>query len=600
VLDEDWANDAVINVRDLIGAYVTAYVNDDGDIIAIKEVKSTFLVGEFDAAGTLAAGGLDGLVFDADKEYDVVLPAAPAVPFATVGFTNGETDATLTAVTTTDTYKIAVDVSGKKIKDVYSVSVWDLSNGLAFYFDEDMLEDDNLNGYDFKLDDNDEIDLGSFVLLGADSLDAIADDDVVYVYTAGGFITKIEVGTETVSGEVTKVNAASDTFTIDGKAYSEGAGYIGTDPAAGDEVKLVLDYAGDVYDVDAISVADTYAVVIKAVDGAAATATTFAETPQVELLLADGSSKVFDAKASSINDANVITAAHAWKSGPSEEMEPGSLIKYGLNADGVITSITPLTEVTGAAVTGVMEAGSKLSASGYYSGYKVKNDAVIFVYDGTFTVAGFFGANLDADDFSTTELSKILDTTSLRAFYTVNSSGLIDTMVIHSGAVVSDDVYGVAVANGTNNSDAGFYVDVLVDGVKESYNAIAAYSNRTLVHEIEFDTNGNVTLTPVVLGTNAVNGTAAPTGPATSFKLSINSNNVVAVDAGITGAGTFDVSSAAFTLASDVDVYVWDGTKYTIGKLSDLKSNLTAAEFFDLGASADRDGVVDLVLITKL
>ena len=41
--------DAVINMKQYQGAYVTAYMNDDEDIIAIDEVKSVFLKGDWNA-----------------------------------------------------------------------------------------------------------------------------------------------------------------------------------------------------------------------------------------------------------------------------------------------------------------------------------------------------------------------------------------------------------------------------------------------------------------------------------------------------------------------------------------------------------------------
>ena len=48
VVGEAEVNDAVVNIRDYLGAYVTAYCNDDNEIIAVSEVKSTFLTGEYD------------------------------------------------------------------------------------------------------------------------------------------------------------------------------------------------------------------------------------------------------------------------------------------------------------------------------------------------------------------------------------------------------------------------------------------------------------------------------------------------------------------------------------------------------------------------
>jgi hypothetical protein len=597
VLTDTMADDAVANVRELVGAYVKAYVNDDGEIIAIKSVESTFLTGEFDLAGAALA---IGDVFEAEKDYDVQ-DIAGLTPAANKYYTNGKVDAVfagLGAAAATE-YKIAADVSGVKIKDIYSISAW--TPNAAFYFEEDMLEDDNLNGYDFTLNDNDEINLKSFALFGADSLEDMKEDDVIYVYTAGGKITRIEVGTETVEGEVTKVNNAGDTFTIGGKAYEEGTMYVGTDPAAGDEVKLILDYAGNVYDVDSITSSNTYAVVIETKDG---TAGTFGTTPEIQLLLADGTAKTFEVKPSKINDATIIPTAspYNWLDAAGQAVQPGSIVKYGVDADGVITSMSAKTEI----VT-QMNAGSKLSAAGYYNGAKVKDDAIVLVYDGAvaFTNAAFLPglAVLDADDFSTTTVSKILDTSTLRAYYTLNTAGQIDFMVIDSGAVVSDEIYGVVTEVGANNSDAGFYAVMLIDGAEVEKDAAASYAALKAVDvltEVSYDTNGVATVQNAETAALATAGTALPTVPATFFKLSINSSNVVAVDATITGAGTFDVAAAPFTLAADVKVYKWTGSKYELATLSDLKSNLTSAKFFDTGAVADRDGVVDVVLITKL
>ena len=52
VLTETLADNAVADVRDMVGAYVTAYKNSDGDILAIKEVKSVFLEGKFSGTQT--------------------------------------------------------------------------------------------------------------------------------------------------------------------------------------------------------------------------------------------------------------------------------------------------------------------------------------------------------------------------------------------------------------------------------------------------------------------------------------------------------------------------------------------------------------------
>ncbi|MDD3537908.1 MAG: S-layer homology domain-containing protein [Eubacteriales bacterium] len=617
VLTDTDADDAVTNVRDLVGAYVKAYVNDDGEIIAIKSVESTFLTGEFDA---LSAGSVVGNVFEADKDYDVVgadylyntgVPATPQISFA-----NGKKDAAFVApVATPAEYKIAADVSGVKIKDIYSVSIWTPS--AAFPFEEDMLEDDNLNGYDFTLDDNDEINLKSFALFGADSLEDMKEDDIVYVYTAGGKITRIEVGTETVEGEVTRVNNASDTFTIGGKAYEEGTMYVGTDPAAGDEVKLILDYAGNVYDVDSIASANTYAMVVgvnAAVPGA------FGTAPEILLVLADGTNKTFEVDAKAVDDGTASAAinktSYVWNDGTAgDPVNEGALIKYNVNADGEINAITGLVEIDGTA-------GSKLSKTGYFMGAKVKSDATILVYDGprAFTFGGaasFFAAGgIDEDDFSATTLDKILDST-ITGYYTKNTSGLIDFMIIDSGAVVSDEVYGVVTATGTNNSSAGFYATLLIDGVETTVDAVTDYvalvAPATLV-EVAYDTAGVATLTEVLTAPTAkaaVGSAVAPTPATDYFKFTVNSSNVVtaytqpdATAAALTIAGTkFDISNdLPITLAEDVAIYKLNaaGTKYEKATMTYLKANLESVMFFDTGEAADQNDVVDVVLITKL
>lgn len=596
-LTDAMADDAIADVRDLVGAQVKAYVNDDNEIIAIKSVESEFLTGEFD----LAIAGPPTEFETDDETYDVIAFASLA---AADYYTNGKADAGVFGVAgaaAATEYKIAADVSGVKINDIYSISQWTLTDD--FYFDEDMLEDDNLNGYDFTLDDYNKIDLSSFELLGVDSLADIEEDDVIYVYTAGGTITKIEVGTETVEGEVTKVNSTNDTFTMGGKAYDASAVMVAAAPSAGDEVEFILDYAGDVYDVDTISDATNYAMVAAVNDGVAGV---FGSVPEIQLVLADGTNKIFEADADAIDDgtnAIINPTTLAWTDGVANApVNVGALIKYSVNADGEIDAITALTEVDATAGT------ADVTSTGYYNGAKIKSDAVVLVYDGGVAfafggAASYYAAAIDEDDFSATTVADILGTDNIASYYSVNSSGLIELMIVDSGAVVSDEIYGVVTEVGTNNSDAGRYAVMLIAGEEVTKDAAGNYAALiaagTLV-EVAYDTNGVATLQNAETAALAAAGTAAPTGPATSFKLSINSSNVVALDATITGAGTFDVDTAPFTLIEGVQIYKWNGTEYEVATMSDLKSNLTAAKFLDTGAAADRDGIVDIVLITKL
>ena len=92
------------------------------------------------------------------------------------------------------------------------------------------------------------------MLLGANKLSDIDEDNIVYVYVGeSGKIRKVEVGTEVVSGEVTRVEgtagAENQKFTIGGTKYS--LAYddqdAGTIPVPKDEVTAYLNYAGKIY-----------------------------------------------------------------------------------------------------------------------------------------------------------------------------------------------------------------------------------------------------------------------------------------------------------------------------------------------------------------
>ena len=169
---------ALINTIPYVGAYVIAYENKDGDIIAIAEVNSTFLTGKYTKANVFKADGVEYTLTGGTTSYTFEKVAYDAKSFA-----NGQISSptTVGAVTTPDgIVTLGAKVSGKTIKEVYSVTKW---NGeTPFQFETDMLADKAINGYKFKKDDNKEIDLNSFALFGVDQLDAIKKDNVVVVY----------------------------------------------------------------------------------------------------------------------------------------------------------------------------------------------------------------------------------------------------------------------------------------------------------------------------------------------------------------------------------------------------------------------------------
>jgi len=430
VLTNTHADNAVANVRDFIGAYVTAYANDDYEIIAIKEVKSVFLTGEFDSV----TGGLVGNVFEADKDYDVVGDAY--YDTNDDEFVNGVAGP-LTPSAATE-YKIAANVSGVKIKDIYSISVWTVSDD--FMFEDGDLEDDNIDGNKFTLDDNDEIDLGSFALIGVDSLEDIDEDNVVYVYSAGtpAKITRIEVGTEVVEGVVTKISSDEKKITVDGKVYEyadENIDALTNAVAKGgvgleDEVVLYLDVNGYIYDMD-VNVKDggNYGIILETADE---TAGLNGNAAKVKLFLADGTDEVFDVDIDEVSATSLISAAGAWTTAAKAG---GVLVEYGLDSDGVIDYLKDMTADANYNVA--PGADKKLTAKLTYNGVPVASDAILFTADVT---DPSFDPK-DEDFYGVTTVAKAKGSEFKAAYYAKNNK--ITLMVIQGTGTDTDLVYGV-------------------------------------------------------------------------------------------------------------------------------------------------------------
>jgi len=513
------ADDALINAYPYVGAVVSAYVNDDDDIIAIKEVFSTFVNGVYKAADDQikdAAGTKYDLVNNALKfEY---LEVGNAV--AAKSFTNGKEAGTITksGIDADTYYTFAVDLSGKNIKKIYSVNKWSLVAGqMVDKEDLEDLEDNQLLGYDFPEDDNGNIDEEAFELIGVNALSDIKEDMVVYVYTEKGNkdsdITRVAVGTETASGVVTKVSKDDTEITIDGKVYKYAAGDKAElknngadnldDPVevgeidVDDEVKLYLDAYGFIYDSDKIAGdADKFAVVLDA--GNASNG--LKDEYQVELFLADGTTKTFtiddDKDDLPVTTAGVaakgelmITDKSDSKNVTDVAIKAGSLIKYGLNKSGEINSM----EVFEGSVNGnyvgdiaTPENGKVVTKKGYWDGKEIKSDAVIFTCD---------GEDLSDDDsYDVAKLESVLDSDEVSGFYFTNSKNQIEGALL-VGFETTKDVFG-AVSDWAKGANDLLDVEMYVDGAPKDYKAdmkdLNDFDDTGKIYKLKFNANGEI------------------------------------------------------------------------------------------------------------
>lgn len=346
--------DSDINLQKYVGAYVIPFTKD-GDIIAMGDVKSTFLTGTYDT--TTQKLDVDGV------EYSV----ANTVTVDAVGyeFTNGLASVkggTGLAMGTYTDVTLAVAKTGKTIDTVYSIATWTAPAGGTFLYEEDMLTDKALNNFKFALTEDDAIDYEAFSLLGVDSLEDIAEDNVVYVYTAtipgrtpaGATITKIEVGTDVVSGQIEKYVAADTEYYIGGNAYTDLTGTM----VVGDTGTALLDYFGDVYDWDIESgTTGNYALLL-----ASKAAIAGYDNGEVKLFTKAGEEVSYPAK-----DATIMNFA----SGAAA----ATLVKFDLNSAGKVTTLVAVTMDGNVTLKEFNAAGTIID------GKAVASDAVVFVKD---------------------------------------------------------------------------------------------------------------------------------------------------------------------------------------------------------------------------
>lgn len=581
VIGDDYTNDAVINVQPYMGMYGQVYLNSDSEIVAFIS-DSTSMEGEWTVASSNFEFDDDDYSFASGVSTSAVQPL----------FENGEKTGTVSigALANATTYTLNVDLSGKTMKDLYSVSTWDATTGTTAKVDAadlEAIDDEELLGYEFKLTEDDDIDFDSFALVGAASLDKIAKDNIVYVYAGGnsGDITKIAVGTEVVTGKVTKVSGSD--YTVNGKAYSFSTYASADRPVAGDEVEMNLDAYGDVYEFDIVSsTPDTYGVVI-----GYNFATNNIDDTKVKLFTSEDKTTTFTVVGNSdisitTGDAITTTALNAGS------LTAAELVGYGLDKDGSIETFDG-TAVTDAAFN--LVSAKVLSIGG--TTYPVNNDVVVFAYDSV------------GDDYSVVNIDKV-DTGALSQL-NVSVSAILD-----SGKVVallideddadktSDDVY--AVINGFDSVyDAelddnvfnlvGFAGGAAIDKNTDSdavafTTATAGFDTTVALYNIVYDGDGYI---------KTITASAGAVGYA-NMTIAAISNDKHTVQLGTTTAGVWAEIADTAAVYEVTDLGVAADQAYKVSSINSLRASSPAVTYtiwlFD--TDDDTDGA-DVVIFTK-
>ncbi|HYE12005.1 MAG TPA: S-layer homology domain-containing protein [Patescibacteria group bacterium] len=474
--------DSKINLMPYAGAYVVAYEKSD-EIVAIGEVKSDFLEGEYDLARNY---------FEVDDVDYKGVTSYSAITTSGVYLVNGDATTpmtTLGAVSGTS-IKIAVDLSSKTINKIYSIAIWTADNtDVVGTADLEAIDDKELLGYDFIEGDDNEIDMNSFELVGVSSLDKIAKDNVVYVYANNdGDIKRVAVGTEVITGKVTEVDGSK--YIVNGTKYSIADDSTATAPDAGDTITAKLDAYGDMYDIDVDGGdADTYGII-------KAHAAAGISDEQVKLYTDADATTTFN-----IDDDATTTSTTGISIGGV-----GNLMGYGLNKDGKIDTINlEVTTAAGATLSSVTVLKAA-NGAGTVTSYPVASDVVVFTWDGT--------------DYGVTTIDKVetAEQIDVAGFFQMilDDDGYVVAMVVNDAAAgkSATDTYAVlnkVTATTDADDDAIQRLIGLADGatfdkVTDDDNVITLNKTVIAAWKVDIDASGAVTTTSQAGVDATVNG----------------------------------------------------------------------------------------------
>ncbi len=585
-LTTELANNATINVREYVGQWCTAYVDrDDPDSIIALEVLSTTLDGKYKAPDTFSTD---------DVDYRITCAWATANPETAVGggnpclVTGAGCDIAVTSaggMVDGEDYTLAAKVSGKTITKIYSV--FDIAKTNQSQFEAGDLEIDkcriDVNGkYDFEKNKNNEIDMTKFTLLGVSSLEKIAENNVIEVYTDGTYIIKLAVGTKTVTGTITEIDTANGKYYLDGTAYkltaddSVGEGDV---PELGQSGTAYLTYGGKIayWEGDDVT-ADNYGVLIKAVEDT----DKFGEkSTQVKLVTKDGKTATYDWASKAKYTTTAATAA--WTTVGA--VPTGTIVKYAFNAKGEISTIKTVDKETlaGNINTGKTRIGTT----------SVANNVLVFSVNGKGEWELSNVANISTD----------YNFPGFTTSYAIAKSNKIVALTVNSDAGAKDETFGIitAVTEKPNADGNGqWYVKGFLDGKEfagfvdtgvADGNILVSGEGPTL-YTIEVDGDGVVT----DIVNSAVSPASVAAGTADLFVKSFDKKiNEVTVNT-ITSGGV----KAIFEVAKDAVIYYYDSDKkvddWTIADVSAISKDKKIMLWATKKANRE-DGIYDVVLL---
>ena len=664
IVDEDDADNAVYNIRSYVGLAGKVYTNKDGDVISVGDLQSTALTGTFNSDYDEFTVG--------DKTYKVANDAlkhvvegsswnvtAVAEKNTVEYFDNGEVDSTK-AIDSKDDLKATVKynkkitlgakVSGSTITQIHSVSVWNATSQDLFETSDASVisKSHKLFGKEFDEDDNKDIDYTSFELVGVDSLDKIAEDNVVAVFANGDTIRKVEVGTEKVTGTFESFsqgtvasgqnNGKPATAMIAGKAYktskaSETASdeiinWVSADSndsvSVGDEITAYLNASGAIFKVELSSAsASNYAMVLdydvdygtgtdakKIINGQNLNG----NDSKIKVMTSTGEvvTLTFKNKADVVDDKGVAVDAG--------KLSVGDIITYDLNSSKEVKKVTikkdsKVNDYAASDVNAETEFNSafdvankakpenKITAKGYYNGILIAENATIFTVDELSSrtngvqnkVPTYY---IDSDDADVATLNSLKDTDNVTSAALYDKDKKYVAMVINGDAKSNNDIFGVITSYSKLGSDdasgCDYKVETIVNGEAKTYfydgTDLPNVPNlKTAIFRFDTNASGNI---KELIPANAGNFEGTVLGYATAGKNGITfKNNAVETNNGSKSIDSdavfykYNTDNNQFETCYKADIESADEGKYAI--------------LIDTDTGSDSDKVADVVLLVN-
>ncbi len=584
---------SLIDITSFMGSFVKVFLDDDGYIIAVEELSKT-MTGTYDD-DTFTVDDVDydmskidiGTYAYNENGIGKVYNPQHVSNGAVLAGTSTTQGAWATAFADGEDYTLAVEIDGKTITSLYSVIEWDAAD-LGQFAEGDLniekakITVDNTE-YKFEKDKNGDIDMSKFSLVGVSSLDKIAVDNVVEVYTTSGKndknINKIAVGTKTITGACEEKVSGKAQYYIDGTKYS----FVGSGnaPTVGESGTAYLTYDGDiaVWTPEDVA-AGNYAIVTNVWTQIKSGKT----VTMASLFLKDGTEPEFDLTSSTKfvgTQISTVTLQNVVTNMPTNT----AIVKYTLDSNGKIAKFTADAAPAALGTAKVTKNGDGLIGNNSAT-YKFGTSPVVFLKN-------------TSGDWTVSDISKFQKDDNITFTYAVLDANdkVVALASTEASAVGHDDSYGF-INTVTTLADDSYRVRGVMNGeeftadvdssVANVYKSVPGNAQLDGLYKIVVDTKGVITSVGNALVANVTTSATNATCTALDTKGEY---------ATITVTSSALSNEVTYTLAKDCAVYKYDSVnkKYVKSELTDLKGK--KVDLFQFKSDSIKDGIFDIVLI---